>query len=205
MCDDLRRPNWVWWKTRRREPSKHKNVVQMLFKHWPKYHKNVFGKCLFDVKMYGRDLGEKTFLQNVCDDVVKMFFKHFLQHTQKCMIIVLKMLPKTSLEWFLKMFVWRLKCMVRILAGKHFYNTFATMSWKCFSNIFVKYHYNVFHQCFVKHKENVVTMSWKQWYHNIFSLKVYFVLNFLYYIFFCISKLSNDKIWVVSIIMCIIW
>ena len=33
--------------------------------------------------MYGKDLGEKTFLQNVCDDVVKTFFKHFLQHTQK--------------------------------------------------------------------------------------------------------------------------
>ena len=90
--------------------------------------------------------------------------------------------------------------MVRILAGKHFYNTFATMSWKCFSNIFVKYHYNMFHQCLVKHKENVVTMSYKQWYHNVVSLKVYFVLNFLYYIFFCISKLSNDKIWVISIV-----
>ena len=70
----------------------------MFFKRWPKYYKNVFGKCLLDVKMYGRDLGEKTFLQNVCDDVEKMFFKHFLQHTQKCLINVLKMLPKTSLE-----------------------------------------------------------------------------------------------------------
>ena len=27
--------------------------------------------------MYGRDLGEKTFLQNVCDDVVKTFFQTF--------------------------------------------------------------------------------------------------------------------------------
>ena len=79
-------------------PSKHKNVVQMFFKHWPKYHKNVLGKCLFDVKMYGRDLGEKTFLQNLCDDVVKTFFKHFLQHTQKCLINVLKTLSKTSSE-----------------------------------------------------------------------------------------------------------
>ena len=63
-----------------------KCCTNVFFKHWPKYHKNVFGKCFFDVKMYGRDLGEKTFLQNVCDDVVKTFFKHFLQHTQKCLI-----------------------------------------------------------------------------------------------------------------------
>ena len=27
--------------------------------------------------MYGRDLGQKTFLENVYDDVVKTFFKHF--------------------------------------------------------------------------------------------------------------------------------
>ena len=27
--------------------------------------------------MYGRDLGQKTFLVNVYDDVVKTFFKHF--------------------------------------------------------------------------------------------------------------------------------
>ena len=27
--------------------------------------------------MYGRDLGQKMFLENVYDDVVKTFFKHF--------------------------------------------------------------------------------------------------------------------------------
>ena len=27
--------------------------------------------------MYGGDLGQKTFLENVYDDVVKTFFKHF--------------------------------------------------------------------------------------------------------------------------------
>ena len=30
--------------------------------------------------MYGRDLGQKTFLENVYDDVVKTFFKHFASH-----------------------------------------------------------------------------------------------------------------------------
>ena len=30
--------------------------------------------------MYGRDLGQKTFLENVYDDVVKTFFKHFASY-----------------------------------------------------------------------------------------------------------------------------
>ena len=30
--------------------------------------------------MYGRDLGQKTFLENVYDDVVKAFFKHFASY-----------------------------------------------------------------------------------------------------------------------------
>ena len=30
--------------------------------------------------MYGRDLGQKTFFENVYDDVVKTFFKHFASY-----------------------------------------------------------------------------------------------------------------------------
>ena len=32
--------------------------------------------------MYGRDLGQKTFLENVYDNVVKTFFKHFASYIQ---------------------------------------------------------------------------------------------------------------------------
>ena len=42
--------------------------------------RNVFEKCLFDVKMYSRDLGQKIFLENVYDDVVKTFIKHFASY-----------------------------------------------------------------------------------------------------------------------------
>ena len=65
-----------------------KMFVQMFFKHWPKYHKNVFGKCLFDVKMYGRDLGEKNIFTKrlwwCCKNVFQTFSSAYTKMFDKC-------------------------------------------------------------------------------------------------------------------------
>ena len=58
--------------------------------------KMFFGKCLFDVKMYGRDLGQKTFLINVYDDVVKTFLKHFalyVKMSDECFVNIVAVSP----------------------------------------------------------------------------------------------------------------
>ena len=46
--------------------------------------------------MYGRDLGQKTFLENVYDDVVKTFFKHFALYIKmfdKCFVNIVAVSP----------------------------------------------------------------------------------------------------------------
>ena len=46
--------------------------------------------------MYGRDLGQKTFLDNVYDDVVKTFFKHFalyVKMSEECFVNIVAISP----------------------------------------------------------------------------------------------------------------
>ena len=47
--------------------------------------------------MYGRDLGQKTFLENVYDNVVKTFFKHFASFFfDKCFVNIVAVSPKLT-------------------------------------------------------------------------------------------------------------
>ena len=49
--------------------------------------------------MYGRDLGQKTFLENVYDDVVKTFFKHFASYVKmfdECFVNIIAVSPKLT-------------------------------------------------------------------------------------------------------------
>ena len=46
--------------------------------------------------MYGTDLGQKTFLVNVYDDVVKTFFKHFalyVKMSDECFVNIVAVSP----------------------------------------------------------------------------------------------------------------
>ena len=47
----------------------------MFLYHWPKHHENLFGKCLFDFKMYGWDLGEETFIKRLRLVSTQIFWK----------------------------------------------------------------------------------------------------------------------------------
>ena len=44
--------------------------------------------------MYGKDLSQKTFLENVYDDVVKTFFKHFASYIKKNVLLTLLQLAQ---------------------------------------------------------------------------------------------------------------
>ena len=49
--------------------------------------------------MYGRDLGQKTFSENVCDDVVKTFFKHFASYIKmlgECFVNIAAVSPSLA-------------------------------------------------------------------------------------------------------------
>ena len=49
--------------------------------------------------MYGRDLDQKTFLENVYDNVVKTFFKHFASYIQmfdECFANIVAVSPKLT-------------------------------------------------------------------------------------------------------------
>ena len=49
--------------------------------------------------MYGEDLGQKTFVENVYDDVVKTFFKHFascIKMFDECFVNIVEVSPSLT-------------------------------------------------------------------------------------------------------------
>ena len=46
--------------------------------------------------MYGKDLSQNTFLENVYDDVVKTFFKHFASYIKKCFVNIVAFSPSLT-------------------------------------------------------------------------------------------------------------